>query len=61
MKDRPGRRPVSGSHHPPSARFLERPHPLLDGATPLDMARSCSAGAHAVLNLLRRAEAGVAV
>lgn len=41
--------------------FLDRPHPLLDGATPWDMARSCSAGAHAVLHLLRRAEAGVAV
>lgn len=41
--------------------FLNRPHPLLDGETPFDMARSSSAGAEAVLNLIRRAEAGVAV
>ena len=40
--------------------FLNRPHPLLEGATPFDMARSSSAGAEAVLNLLRRAEAGIA-
>jgi len=41
--------------------FLNRPHPLLAGATPFDMARSSSAGADAVLNLLRRADAGVAL
>ena len=41
--------------------FLNRPHPLLDGESPLDMATSSSAGADAVLNLVRRAEAGVAV
>lgn len=41
--------------------FLHRPHPLLDGATPYEMAVSCSAGADVVLNLVRRAEAGVAV
>lgn len=40
--------------------FLDRPHPLLDGETPLELAASSSAGADAVLNLLRRAEAGVA-
>ncbi len=40
--------------------FLNRPHPLLDGETPFDMARSSSAGADAVLNLIRRAEAGIA-
>ena len=40
--------------------FLNRPHPLLDGETPFDMARSSSAGADAVLNLIRRAEAGMA-
>ena len=39
--------------------FLTRPHPLLAGETPFDMARSSSAGADAVLNLVRRAEAGV--
>ena len=41
--------------------FLYRPHPLLDGETPFEMARSSSAGAHAVLNLVRRAVAGVVV
>ncbi|HEY9567649.1 MAG TPA: antitoxin Xre/MbcA/ParS toxin-binding domain-containing protein, partial [Thalassobaculum sp.] len=40
--------------------FLIRPHPLLDGETPLDLATSSSAGAEAVLNLIHRAEAGVA-
>ena len=40
--------------------FLNRPHPLLDGETPFDMARASSAGAEAVLNLIRRAEAGIA-
>lgn len=40
--------------------FMTRPHPLLAGETPFDMARSNSAGADAVLNLVRRAEAGVA-
>ena len=39
--------------------FLSRPHPLLEGETPFDMARSGSAGAEAVLNLIRRAEAGI--
>ena len=41
--------------------FLNRPHPLLDGESPFDMARSSSAGADAVLNLIRRAEAGIAL
>lgn len=41
--------------------FLHRPHVLLDGDTPFDMARSSSAGAEAVLNLIRRAAAGGAV
>ncbi len=39
--------------------FLTRPHPLLAGESPLGMACSSSAGADAVLNLIRRAEAGV--
>jgi putative toxin-antitoxin system antitoxin component (TIGR02293 family) len=42
-------------------RFLARPHPLLDGMTPLAMAQSGSAGAQAVINLIRRADAGVSV
>lgn len=41
--------------------FLTRRHPLLDGESPLDMATSSSAGTEAVLKLVRRAEAGVAV
>ena len=41
--------------------FLNRPPPLLEGETPFDMARSSSAGAEAVLNLIRRPEAGVAL
>ena len=40
--------------------FLSRPHPLLEEETPFDMARSSSAGTEAVLNLIRRAEAGIA-
>lgn len=43
------------------ARFLEKPHRLLGGRTPLAMAQSSSAGAEAVINMLRRAEAGFAV
>lgn len=41
--------------------FLNRPHPLLDGATPFELAKSCSAGSDAVLNLIRRVEASVVV
>ncbi len=41
--------------------FLNRPHAMLEGESPFDMARSSSAGAEAVLNLLRRAEAGTAL
>ncbi len=41
--------------------FLVRPHPLLGGETPLDLALTSAAGADAVLNLVWRAEAGVAV
>lgn len=42
-------------------RFLARPHPLLDGRSPLALAQASSAGADAVVNLLRRADAGFAV
>jgi len=41
--------------------FLNKPHPSLHGATPFDLARSCSAGSDAVLNLMRRIEASVVV
>lgn len=42
-------------------RFLTTPHPLLENETPLDLARSSSAGADAVLNLMHRTEAGFPV
>lgn len=42
-------------------RFLSRPHPLLDGRSPLALAQASSAGADAVINLMRRADAGFAV
>ena len=41
--------------------FLCRSHPLLKGKTPFDVARSGSAGIEVVLNLLRRAQAGMAL
>lgn len=41
-------------------RFLSMPHALLSGRTTLEVARSSSAGADAVIKLLRRAEAGFA-
>ncbi len=41
-------------------RFLETPHGMLGGVTPLALATSSSAGAHAVLSLLDAAEAGFA-
>lgn len=44
-----------------ATRFLTRPHPLLGGRTPLDVARESSAGAELVVNLINRARAGVAV
>jgi len=39
--------------------FLFRPHPMLNGATPYEMASTGAAGADAVLDVLARAEAGV--
>ncbi len=41
--------------------FLSRSHPLLEGRTPFDVARSSSAGVETVLNLVRRAQAGAAL
>ena len=55
---------VGRAFHGDTARisdFLNRSHPLLDGEPPLEMATSSAAGADAVLNLVWRAEAGVAV
>jgi putative toxin-antitoxin system antitoxin component (TIGR02293 family) len=42
-------------------RFLGSPHPLLGDRTPLALAGTRSAGADAVVDLVRRADAGVAV
>ena len=53
---------VSRAYHGDRGRieaFLNHPHALLDGETPFELAISSSAGADAVLNLLRRAEASV--
>jgi hypothetical protein len=41
--------------------FLRRPHQLLDGEVPLELAKVSSAGADAVVALIGRAVAGVAV
>ena len=43
------------------SRYLNRPHQLLGGRTPLQMAQSSSAGAEAVINQLRRADSGFSV
>ena len=42
-------------------RFLNRPHKLLHGRTPMEMAQSNSAGTEAVINMLKRAESGFSV
>ncbi len=42
-------------------RFLNRPHQLLGGRTPLAVARESSAGAKRVVKLIGAARAGVAV
>ena len=42
-------------------RFLNRPHLLLDGRTPLDAARKSTAGADLVVRIIGQARAGVAV
>ena len=43
------------------AAFLDRPHLLLDERTPFEVARSGKDGAERVLEIIRRAAAGVAV
>ena len=42
-------------------RFLNRPHLLLDGRTPLDVARESTTGADLVVRIIGEARAGVAV
>ena len=41
--------------------FLFRPHPLLDGRRPFDLARETAAGADLVLRVLAQAEAGLPI
>ncbi len=41
--------------------FLRRPHPMLEGQSPLDVALATGPGADAVINLLGRASYGAAV
>ena len=46
---------------PAKAReFMRRPHPMLDGKSPLDVALATSPGADLVINLLGRAAYGAA-
>ena len=42
-------------------RFLAHPHPMLDGRSPIDVAKQSTVGVEVVLSLLERADAGVAV
>lgn len=42
-------------------RFLNRPHLLLEGRTPLDVARESTTGADLVVRIIGEARAGVAV
>ena len=44
-----------------TVRFLNRPHLLLGGRTPLDVARESTAGADLVVRIIGEARAGVAV
>ncbi len=44
-----------------TVRFLNRPNLLLDGRTPLDVARESTAGADLVVRIIGEARAGVAV
>lgn len=46
---------------PAMVRFLNRPHPLLGGRVPLDVARESTAGADLVVRIIGEARAGVAV
>ena len=46
---------------PAMVRFFNRPHPLLGGRTPLEVARESTAGADLVVRIIGEARAGVAV
>ncbi len=41
--------------------FLTKPHPMLEGDSPFELAKSSVAGAEVVMNLLANADAGTAV
>jgi uncharacterized protein (DUF2384 family) len=41
-------------------QFMARKHAMLEGRTPLDVAKETTAGADLVLKILARADAGVA-
>ena len=41
--------------------FLTKPHPMLEGDSPFELAKSSVAGAEVVMNLLANADAGAAV
>lgn len=46
--------------HRSAAMFLTRPHPMLHGRPPMDVARESIAGSQLVMKLLVQADAGVA-
>ena len=50
-----------GEDRPAMVRFLNRPHLLLGGRTPLDVARESTTGADLVVRIIGQARAGVAV
>jgi putative toxin-antitoxin system antitoxin component (TIGR02293 family) len=50
-----------GDDHTLAMAFLTRPHPLLEGETPIALARMSSAGTDALVALIGRAQAGVAL
>ncbi len=50
-----------GGERAKASEFLQRPHPLLDGRSPMDLAFESTAGAEVVLKNLAKAEASVAV
>lgn len=43
-----------------AAMFLSRPHPMLDDKSPIEVAKTSTAGIDLVLSVLMRADAGVA-
>ncbi|WP_025897182.1 antitoxin Xre/MbcA/ParS toxin-binding domain-containing protein [Sneathiella glossodoripedis] len=54
-------RKIYGDDVEKSKRFLNKPHPMLDGKSPLQLAISSNAGADMVVDLLKRTQAGLSV